>query len=96
MCLIRVEPPAAIPARRSSMTLVVDEEEEAAQWRKEAGLVRSGKLFGGHTVWKKVFHLIIMKVGQENCFRGRGFGRKHFILTPNPESISISICCAQS
>jgi hypothetical protein len=29
------------------MTLVVDEEEEAAEWRKEAGLVRSGRLFGG-------------------------------------------------
>ncbi len=36
-----------MPGRRSSMIELVDEEEEAAQWRKEAGLVRTGRFFGG-------------------------------------------------
>lgn len=49
--LHRIEPPAAIPSqetRKSKKPVeVIDEEEEEMKLREEAGLTRSGRLFGG-------------------------------------------------
>ncbi|XP_064079112.1 sodium bicarbonate cotransporter 3-like isoform X11 [Macrobrachium nipponense] len=50
---IRIEPPAAIPsqqprkAKKDQPTVVIDEEEEERRIREEAGLTRTGRLFGG-------------------------------------------------
>ncbi|XP_045135620.1 sodium-driven chloride bicarbonate exchanger-like isoform X12 [Portunus trituberculatus] len=48
---IRIEPPAAIPSqdtrKKKQPVEVIDEEEEEVKLREEAGLTRSGKLFGG-------------------------------------------------
>ncbi|XP_050700914.1 electroneutral sodium bicarbonate exchanger 1-like isoform X17 [Eriocheir sinensis] len=48
---IRIEPPAAIPSqetRKSQKPVeIIDEEEEEMKLREEAGLTRSGRLFGG-------------------------------------------------
>lgn len=48
---IRIEPPAAIPSqdtrKKKQVVEVIDEEEEEMKLREEAGLTRSGKLFGG-------------------------------------------------
>nr|AJO70194.1 sodium bicarbonate cotransporter isoform 3 [Cherax cainii] len=50
---IRIEPPAAIPSqeprknKKPEATEVIDEEEEELKMREEAGLTRSGRLFGG-------------------------------------------------
>ncbi|KAG0711584.1 Sodium-driven chloride bicarbonate exchanger [Chionoecetes opilio] len=48
---IRIEPPTAIPSqdtrKKQQPTEVVDEEEEEAKMREEAGLTRTGRLFGG-------------------------------------------------
>lgn len=48
---IRIEPPAAIPSqdtrKKKQPVEVIDEEEEEMKLREEAGLTRSGKLFGG-------------------------------------------------
>ncbi|KAB7498207.1 Electroneutral sodium bicarbonate exchanger 1 [Armadillidium nasatum] len=48
---IRIEPPAAIPSQESrkktEVKEVVDEEEEEQRHRVDAGLTRSGRLFGG-------------------------------------------------
>lgn len=47
----RIEPPAAIPSQESrkktEVKEEVDEEEEEARHREDAGLTRSGRLFGG-------------------------------------------------
>lgn len=50
----RIEPPAAIPSQDSRKTPkknepeeVIDEEEEEAKLREQAGLTRTGRLFGG-------------------------------------------------
>nr|AJO70013.1 sodium bicarbonate cotransporter isoform NBC4 [Cherax destructor] len=50
---IRIEPPAAIPSqeprknKKPEAVEVIDEEEEELKMREEAGLTRSGRLFGG-------------------------------------------------
>ncbi|XP_069941371.1 sodium-driven chloride bicarbonate exchanger isoform X4 [Cherax quadricarinatus] len=50
---IRIEPPAAIPSqeprknKKPEAAEVIDEEEEEQKMREEAGLTRSGRLFGG-------------------------------------------------
>ncbi|XP_076044221.1 na[+]-driven anion exchanger 1 isoform X4 [Oratosquilla oratoria] len=49
---IRIEPPAAIPSQDSRKNPIkkveeVDEEEEESRQREEAGLTRTGRLFGG-------------------------------------------------
>ncbi|KAK4328619.1 hypothetical protein Pmani_000990 [Petrolisthes manimaculis] len=50
---IRIEPPAAIPSQQTRKTKkdspveVVNEEEEEARQREEAGLTRTGRIFGG-------------------------------------------------
>lgn len=49
---IRIEPPAAVPSqqlrkKKNEPVAVIDEEEEEMKMREEAGLTRTGRLFGG-------------------------------------------------
>jgi sodium bicarbonate transporter 10 len=49
---IRIEPPAMVPSQSNRKNpnqkkLIIDDEDEEARLRAEAGLVRTGRLFGG-------------------------------------------------